>query len=90
MCVSHSVQLFATPWTVVCLALLSMEFPRQEYWRGLSFPSPGDLSDPGIKPASSALQADSLPPELPGKPQLEDHCFIVLCWFLPYINVAQP
>ena len=37
-----------------------MEFSRQEYWSGLPFPSPGDLSDPGIKPGSPALQADSL------------------------------
>ena len=40
---------------------MPMEFSRQEYWSGLSFPSPGDLPDPGIKPASPALQADSLP-----------------------------
>ena len=38
-----------------------MEFTRQEYWSELSFPSPGDLPDPGIKPTSSALQAGSLP-----------------------------
>ena len=38
-----------------------MGFFRQEYWSGLPFPSPGDLPDPGIKPTSSALQADSLP-----------------------------
>jgi hypothetical protein len=44
-----------------------MELSRQEYWRGLPFPSPGDLSNPGIKPRSPALQADSLPPELPGE-----------------------
>ena len=37
-----SVQLFATPWTVACQAPLSMEFSRQEYWRGLLFPTPGD------------------------------------------------
>ena len=37
-----------------------MGFPRQEYWSELPFPSPGDLPDPGIKPASPALQADSL------------------------------
>ena len=37
---------------------LSMEFSRQEYWGGLLFPSPGDLSDPGIKSMSPALQAD--------------------------------
>ena len=43
-----------TPWTLAHQALLSMGFPRQEYWSGLPFPSPGDLPDPGIKPASSA------------------------------------
>ena len=40
-----------------------MGFSRQEYWSGLPFPSPGDLSDPGIKPGSPALQADALPSE---------------------------
>ena len=45
-----------------------MEFSRQEYWGGLPFPSPGELSDPGIKPRSPTLQADSLPSEPPGKP----------------------
>ena len=44
-----------TPWTVACQAPLSMEFSRQEYWSGLPFPSPGDLPDAGIKPASPAL-----------------------------------
>ena len=47
---------------------MPMEFSRQEYWSGLSFPSPGDLPNPGIKPRSLALQADSLPDEPPGKP----------------------
>ena len=55
---------FATPWTVTHQSPLSMGFPRQEYWTGWPFPSPGDLPDPGIKPGSSALQADSLPTEL--------------------------
>ena len=50
-CFSH-VQLFATPWTVAHQAPLSMVFPRQEYWSGLPFPSPGDLPNPWIKPAS--------------------------------------
>ena len=40
---------------------------KQEYWSGLPFPSPGDLPNPGIKPESPALQADSLPSERPGK-----------------------
>ena len=47
-------RLFATPWTVACQAPLSMEFARQKYWRGLPFPTPGDLPNPGIKPASPA------------------------------------
>ena len=43
-------------------------FPRQEYWSGLPFPSPGDLSNPGIKPASSAWQEDSSPLSHVGSP----------------------
>ena len=61
---SH-VCLFATPWTHQ--VPLSMGFPRQEYWSGLPFPSPGDFPNPGIKPRSPALQADSLLTEPPGK-----------------------
>ena len=44
-------------------------FSRQEYWSGLPFAPPGDLPNPGIKPGSPALQADSLPPESRGKPK---------------------
>ena len=44
------VRLFATPWTVARQAPPTMGFSRQEYWSGLSFPSPGDLPDPGIEP----------------------------------------
>ena len=47
-----------TPWTDC--GPLSMGFSRQEYWSGLPFPSPGELPNPGLKPGSSALQADSL------------------------------
>ena len=65
---SH-VQLFEIPWIVAYQALPSMEFSGQEYWSGLPFSSPEDLPDSGIKPRSSALQADALPSELPGKPQ---------------------
>ena len=49
------VLLFVTPWTVAHQALLSMGFPRQEYWNGLPFSTPGDLPDPGIELASPAL-----------------------------------
>ena len=60
----NRVQLFVTPWTVAHQAPLFMGFSRQEYWSELPFPSLGDLPDPGIKPGSPALQADSLPTEL--------------------------
>ena len=65
------VQLFVTLWTVALQAPPFMGFSKQEYWSGLLFPSPGDLPDPGIEPTSSvspALQVDSLPTELSGKP----------------------
>ena len=64
------VQLFSTQWTVAYQASPSMEFSRQEYWSGLSFPSPEDLPDIRIEPMSPALQADALPSELSGKPTL--------------------
>ena len=47
-------------WTTVHKAPLSLEFPRQEYWSALLFPSPGNLPDLGIQPASLALEASSL------------------------------
>ena len=50
----------ATPWTVACQVPLSMGFPRQEYWSGLPFSSPGDLADPRTESESPAWQADSL------------------------------
>ena len=59
------VRLFTTLWSGARQAPLFMGFSRQEYW---SFPSPGDLPNPGIQPRSPALQADSLPSEPPGKP----------------------
>ena len=60
-------------WTVVCQDPLSLGFSKQEYWNELPFPSPEDLLNPGIEPRSSALQADSLPTELLGKPQKYDY-----------------
>ena len=63
------VRLFATLWTVAHQVPLSMGFSRQEYWSGLSFPSPGESSNPGIEPRPPALQADALTSEPPGKPE---------------------
>ena len=61
-----SLDSFATPWTVGHQALLSMGFPRQEYWRGLPVPPPGDLSDPGTEPISHALPGGFFTTEPPG------------------------
>ena len=52
LCALSHVQLSAAPWTTGHPAPLSMQFSRQEYWSGLPFPSPGDLTNPRIKPAS--------------------------------------
>ena len=65
--VTKSCPALVSPWTVACQAPLSIGFSMQEYWSGLPFPSPGDLSNPRIEPESSALKADSLLTELPGK-----------------------
>ena len=46
-----------------------MEFSQQEYWNGLPFLCPGDIPNPGVKPRSLALQADSLPSEPSAKSQ---------------------
>ena len=60
VCMFSHVRLFATFWTVAHQAPLSMGLSGQEYWSGLPFSPPGDLPNPGIKPRSPALQADSL------------------------------
>ena len=71
------VQLFATLWTVAHQAPLSMGFSGQEYWSGLSFPSPGDLPDQEIKPRSPTLQADALTSEPPGSTHLNLKVLII-------------
>ena len=57
------VQFFEMLWTVARQSPMTRGFFRQEYWSGLSFPPPGDLLDPRIKPMSpetTAFQVDSL------------------------------
>ena len=59
------------PWALARLAPLSMEFPRQEYWSGLPFPTPGDLLYPWIEPlspVSPTLAGRFFTTEPPGKP----------------------
>ena len=65
------VQLLVTPWTVAHQAPLSVDMglSRQECCSGLPRPTPVDLPNPGIKPRSPGLWADSLPSESPGQPK---------------------
>ena len=73
---------FATPWTVARQALLFMDFPRQEYWSGLSFCSPENLPDPGIKPKSPALAGRFITTKPPGRPYLH----FGTCLLYPYLE----
>ena len=86
---SH-VWLFVTLWTVACQALLSMGFSRQKYWSGLPFPSPRNLPDPGIEPASPALAGRFFTPEPLGKPLLcSIHLKKKICYF-PWARLLSP
>jgi len=58
---------FATPWTAAHQVPPSTGFPRQEYWNGLTVPTPRELPDPGIKPASPVLAGGFFTTEPPGK-----------------------
>ena len=85
VCMLTCVWLFVTQWTVACQAPLSMECSRQEYCRGLPFPTPRDLSDPGIQPHLLCFlhwQVDSLPLVPPGKPKegfrQKNWCFLTV------------
>ena len=69
----NSVQLFGSPWTVASQTPPSMGFPRQEYWSGLPFSTPGDLPDLGIEYtslASAVLAGRFFPTVPPGKPKV--------------------
>ena len=67
---------FANPWTVAHQASLCIGFSRQEYLCGLPFPSPGNLPNPGIKPASPALAGGFFTTEPPGKPLVNNRCTV--------------
>ena len=67
------VRLFAPLWSIALRAPLSMGFSRQEYLSWLSFPTPGDLPNPGIELASPALAGRFFTTELPGKPRVTGH-----------------
>ena len=76
-------QLFVTPWPIALQVPLSMGFSRQEYWHGLTCPSPGNLPYPGMKPASLCLlhwQVDSLPLEPPGNTSFTFYLSLIFTW----------
>ena len=64
------------PWTVACHAPLSMGFPRQEYWSGFPFPSPGVLPNSGIEPVFPALAGRFFTTEPPGKPVVSEGAYV--------------
>ena len=66
-----------TLWTVAHQAPLFMGFLRQEYWTGLPFPTPGNLPNPGIKPASPVLAGRFFTTESPGKPHVSLNFFLI-------------
>ena len=79
------VLLFATPWTIAYQAPLPMEFSRQEYWSGLPFPTPGDLPNPGIKPAplvSPVLAGRFFTTVPPGKPLASNTSIPLTSWHM--------
>ena len=83
----------ATHWTLACQVPLSLGFSRQDYWRELTFPSPGDLPNRGIELGSPALWADSLLTGLWGKISCFLCCYsssvMNMIWFnlIAYSNV---
>ena len=76
-----SVWLIAIPWTVAYQASPSMGVSRKEYWSGLLFPSPGDLSDSGMELGCPALQADALASEPPGRKCRGRNWLMWAVWF---------
>ena len=78
VCILSHVQLSVTLWTVANQTPLSTEFSRQEHWSGFPFPTPGDLPNPGIKPASPAMAGRFFILEPPGKPKCSIISFVSL------------
>ena len=78
------------PRTVACQAPPTMGFSRQGYWSALPFPSPGDLPDPGVEPASPALASRFFTTERPGKPQKNTYIIILFLeklWSLETMDI---
>ena len=76
---------FATPWTVAHQAPLFTGFPRQEYWSGLPFPSPGNIPDPGIKPMSLTLAGRFFTTEPPEKAQSRTQSSVIVIFLYSFL-----
>ena len=88
--VAQSCLTLCNPWSIAHQTPLSMGFCRQESWSGLPFPSPRDLSDPGIELQSSAFQVNSLLSEPPGKLwQLKEKKYLLLTVSVSFQNVTS-
>ena len=87
--VAKSCQTLCDPWTVAHQAPLSLGLPRQEYWSGLPFPSPGDLPNSGIEPTSPALAGRSFTAEPAGKPGQVYACLVYICICTPLKMLAR-
>ena len=82
------VQLFLTLWTGALQALLSMEFPRQEYWSGLPCLPPGDLPDPRIEPMSLwLLHCRLFTTEPPEKPLESTITVLIICVYTYFLSL---
>ena len=87
--VTKSCPTLGTPQTVDHQASLPMVFPRQEYWSGLPFPSPGDLPDPGIKPTSPAMAGRVFTTEPPWGSCLQGLNIFCYCTVLGIRNLTR-
>ena len=80
--VAKSCLTLVTLWTVACQTALSMGFPKQDYWSGLPFLSPGDLLEPGIAPPTSpTLAGRFFTAEPPGQPVIYKYLYIIVFIF---------
>ena len=75
-------------WITAHQAPLSMDLSRQEYWSRLPFPSPGDLSNPGIKPESPALASE--PVGLTRKEKKQQRLMNILSMELEFGGLSDP
>ena len=82
--VNSKVQIYLTLEEINWIANVIIFLSQKRSYLSKKFPSPGDLPDPGIKPRSLAMQTDSLPSELPGKPQVKNVNKLTITFVFPF------